>query len=134
MLIKTLCDHGQVFLFSFAMPPVCVAVCDCADHPIWFLLCLLCCAVLYLLCCVTLPMLLTLVYSIHSVLCSSCAVFNHCCVFHACVLLCVRPEVVAGKGQEPVETQMGRMVRIGKGAPDQTKIQWLLHVRPGKDW
>ena len=88
----------------------------------------LCCAVLYLLCCVTLPMLLTLVRSIHSVLCSITAVCR------MCVLLCVRPEVVAGKGQEPVETQMGRMVRIGKGGPDQTKIQWLLHVRPGKDW
>ena len=51
------------------MPTVCVTVCDCADHPVWFVLCLLCCA--------TLPTVLTLVYCTHSgPLCSFCAVLN----------------------------------------------------------
>ena len=58
-------------------------------------------------------MLLTLVYCTHSgLLCSFCAVLNMS-VFNVCVCLCVRPEVVAGKGQEPVETQIGGMVIDG---------------------
>ena len=73
----------------------------------------------------------TLCHATHfGLLCSLCAVLNTSVL---CFVVC-QAEVVAGKGQEPVETQMGRMVRIGKGGPDQTKIQWLLHVRPGKDW
>ena len=87
----------------------------------------LCCAVL---CCVT---LLTLIYCVHSVLGSFCAVLNTS-VFNVCVLLCVRPEVVAGKGRRPVETQKGPMVRIGNGRGDQTKNQCSLHVLCGKRW
>ena len=46
-------------------------------------------------------------------LCSLCAVLNTC-VLYVCVCLCVGPEVVDGKGQEPVETQNGGMVMYGK--------------------
>ena len=63
----------------------------------------LCCAVL---CCATLPMLLTLIECAHVLLCSIP-------VCSMCVCLCVGPEVVAGKGQEPVETQNGGMVMYG---------------------
>ena len=50
------------------------------------------------------------------------AVFTLCCV-HAvlnksvlsvCVCVCVGPEVVAGKGHKPVETQKAGMVTHGK--------------------
>ena len=56
--------------------------------------------------CLRCATLLTLVCCVHSVLCSIT-------VCSMCVCLCVRPEVVAGKGQEPVETQIGGMVIDG---------------------
>ena len=86
------------------MPTVCVAVCDCAYHPVWFVLCLLCCAV---------P---TLCHATHfGLLCSLCAVFMlySIPVCSMCVSVCVGPEVVAGKGRRPVETQNGGMVMYG---------------------
>ena len=105
MLIKCYATMVRFFLFFFSMPTVCVAVCDCADHSVWSVLCLLCCA--------TLPTVLTLVYCTHSgPLCSFCAVLNMS-VFYVCVCLCVGPEVVAGKGQRPVETHDGGMVMYG---------------------
>ena len=102
MLIKCSATMVRFFFFSFCMPTVCVTVCDCADHPVWFVLCLLCCA--------TLPTVLTLVYCTHSgPLCSLCAVLNTSVL---CFVVC-QAEVVAGKGQEPVETQNGGMVMYG---------------------
>ena len=62
------------------MPTVCVAVCDCAYHPVWFVLCLLCCAV---------P---TLCHATHfGLLCSLCAVFMlySIPVCSMCVSVCV---------------------------------------------
>ena len=67
-------------------------------------------AVPTVLCCVTLPTVLTLVYCTHSgPLCSLCAVLNTSVL---CFVVC-QAEVVAGKGQEPVETQNGGMVMYG---------------------
>jgi hypothetical protein len=80
-------------------------MCRRAYHPVWFVLCLLCCA--------TLPMLLTLIEcATRFTLCCVPTVFNMS-VFHVCVCLCVGPEVVVGKGQRPVETQNGDMVTHG---------------------
>ena len=45
--------------------------------------------------------------------CSLCAVLTTC-VLSVCVCVCVGPEVVAGKGHEPVEAQNGGMVMYGK--------------------
>ena len=101
MLIKCSATMVRFFLFFFSMPTVCVAVCDCADHSVWSVLCLLCCAV---------P---TLCHATHiGPLCSLCAVLNTS-VLYVCVCLCVGPEVVDGKGQRPVETQNGGMVIDG---------------------
>ena len=86
-------------------------------RPVWFVLCQRC---------ATLPTVLTRVRRVHAVLNTS--------VLSVCVCVCVGPEVVAGKGRRPVETQKAGMVRIGKGGPDQTKIQWVLHVLCGNDW
>ena len=47
------------------------------------------------------------------IVCPCLAVLNTC-VLYVCVCLCVGPEVVDGKGQEPVETQNGGMVMYGK--------------------
>ena len=44
--------------------------------------------------------------------CPCLAVLNTS-VLYVCVCLCVVPEVVDGKGQEPVETQNGGMVMYG---------------------
>jgi hypothetical protein len=95
------CDHGQVFLFFLSNADDPCGVCRRAYHPVWFVLCLLCCAV---------P---TLYHCTHfGPLCSLCAVLNTC-VLYVCVCLCVGPEVVDGKGRRPVETQNGGMVMYG---------------------
>ena len=96
------CDHGQVFSFFLSdtlrhvpagLPPRMVravpTVLCCANavprYSLW--------STVFTLCCVP-------------------TVFNTS-VFHVCVCLCVGPEVVAGKGQRPVETQNGHMVTHG---------------------
>ena len=79
---KMLCDLGQVFLSSFPMPTTRVAVCDCADHPVWFLLCLLCCAVSACPCYSLGSTVLTLIECAHVLLCSIrvCSMCVSCCV------------------------------------------------------
>ena len=66
----------------------------------------LCCAVL---CCAV------LCHPAHAThfdrVCPCLAVLNTC-VFYVCLSVC-QAEVVAGKGQEPVETQNGGMVMYG---------------------
>ena len=98
MLIKCYATMVRFFLFFFPTPSV---MCMQAYHPVWSVLCLLCCAV---------P---TLCHATHfGPLCSLCAVLNTS-VLYVCVCLCVGPEVVDGKGQEPAETHDGGMVTYG---------------------
>ena len=99
MLIKCSATMVRFFLFFFPTPSV---MCLQANHPVWFVLCVLCqrCATL-----------LTLIKCAHVLLYSRpvCSIT----VCSMCVCLCVGPEVVDGKGQRPAETQIGGMVMYG---------------------
>ena len=101
MPLKMHSDHGQIFFFFFLH----------ADG-VWT-----CAAVLttpYGSCCANaVPTLCHPAHATHfGLLCSLCAVLNTS-VLYVCVCVCVGPEVVAGKGQRPVETQNGGMVMYG---------------------